>query len=754
MNAIAPVAERNGALLGLEDERALMELATRPCESGRREFELDVPDMRCANCAGRIETALARVPSVDRVRVNAVRHHISLEFDPNRATLSDIMGAVSAAGYTPVVTPRADDDPALKAEHRTQIKRLGVAGIGMMQVMMFSIALYVGPGTDMNAFYESLMRWVALAFTTPVVLYSAAPFFRNAYICLSDWFDPRGGNQSLSMDVPVALAIGIAFMASVSATVSGSGHVYFDSVTMFTFLLLGARLLEQSSRLRLARMDNWLAMLPQRVNVARDGVNLDVPITQVRAGDIVRVAAGDRVPVDGIVTDGASEVDEAALNGESTSVSRQPGDQLFAGTLNVSQPLAMVVTAQVSDTRMAAIARLAQRATLDKPPVAALADKVARHFVTGVIVLALATYVTWQFIDPGHALWATIAVLVVSCPCALSLAMPTAMTASATALRRTGFIATRAHAIESLARITHVVFDKTGTLTGGKPQLMHVEPLAELTADHCKRIAGALEDRTNHPLSDAFDSNADGAVASDVRIHAGLGVAGTVGNARYRLGSAQFCRINRPPRDRTCTTIYLARETTVGMTPLAEFAIRVWLRDDAESTLRELERLSVTAEILTGDGATAAAEVSTALGAVPYSATMSPEAKLARVQDLVRGGSHLMMVGDGINDVPGLAAASVSVAPADGTDLAKSRSDGILLGRGLGALPRAIAIARRTRSIVRQNMTWAIVYNLTAIPLAAAGLVPPWVAAIGMSVSSLGVTLNAARLSRGEQAWR
>lgn len=246
MNAIAPVAERKGAMLGLEDERALMELATRVCESGRREFEIDVPDMRCASCAGRIETALARVPSVDHVRINPVRHHIRVEFDPTRATLSDIMTAVTTAGYTPVVTPRADDDPALKAERRSQIKRLGVAGIGMMQVMMFSIALYVGPGTDMTAFYESLMRWVALAFTTPVVLYSAAPFFRNAYTCLLDWIDARGGSQSLSMDVPVALAIGIAFMASVSATVSGSGHVYFDSVTMFTFLLLGARLLEQS----------------------------------------------------------------------------------------------------------------------------------------------------------------------------------------------------------------------------------------------------------------------------------------------------------------------------------------------------------------------------------------------------------------------------------------------------------------------------------------------------------------------------
>ncbi len=743
----APVGTR----LGLEDERSLVDLVTREASDGHRELTLDVPDMRCASCAARIEQHLSALRGVGRVRINPARQQVLLTYDPVRLTLSAITDAVTDAGYTPVPTTRTNDDPELAAERRTHLKRLGVAGIGMMQVMMFSIALYAGAGQDMTPFYESLMRWVALAFTTPVLLYSAAPFFRNALSSAAGLFRPRGVRLvGLTMDVPVALALAIAYGASVVATVSGGDHVYFDSVTMFTFLLLTARLLEQSTRLKLARYDNWLAMLPAHVDLERNDHPERLPVTAIRPGDRVRVAAGARVPIDGWIIEGASDVDESPLTGETRPLPRGVGDRVFAGTVNTNQALVVEANTNIVDTRMAAIHRLAQRATFDKPPTVQLADSIARYFVLGVITLSLVTYLAWQWFDPGSALAATIAVLVVSCPCALSLATPAAITAAATALRRAGFVATRAHVIERLAKVTHVVFDKTGTLTGGKPELVAVEPVGALSAKACERIAVALEQHTDHPLSQAFAAADAPLVASTVRIHDGRGITGVIDGVAYRLGSAEFCRIARPARHRDHTTIYLAEDSGDRCIPLAEFSIRLWLRDDANATLAAIRRLGISAEILSGDSMAPTAEISVALDDLPYGAGCSPEAKLAHIQALTRKGEAVAMVGDGINDVPGLAAATVSIAPADSTDLAKTTSDAILLGRGLGAIARAIEVARRTRAIVKQNVMWALIYNVAAIPLAAAGLVPPWLAAIGMSASSLGVTLNAMRLTRNE----
>ncbi len=743
--------------LGPVDDAAVTALAARKNKAGGFELEVDVPDMRCASCASRIEATLRSLRSVRHVRVNAARRRVLLEFDATQIGVNDVVEALTRAGYTPMLAPRADNDPALLAERRTQLKRLGVAGIAMMQVMMFSIALYAGAMQDMTPFYDNLFKWIALGFTTPVVLYSAAPFFRNAVVSVAAWVQPRAERRGgLSMDVPVALAIAIAFAASVAATITGSGHVYFDSVTMFTFLLLAARLLEQGTRLRLARLDNWLAMLPEWLDVERDGKPLRVEIADVAVNDRVQIPAGARIPVDGLVANGATDVDESPLTGESGPIAKQVGDRVFAGTLNLDQPISMVATAATSDTRMATIHRLAQRAAFDKPRLALLADRIASHFVVAVLVLAALTYIAWQLLDPSQALWATIAVLVVSCPCALSLATPTAITAASAALRRSGFVTTRADVIERLSQVSHVVFDKTGTLTGGKPELISTEAMADVSAAECTRIATALESHTNHPLAEAFETEpaSDAIAAQDVRVAVGKGVSGRIDGVTYRLGSASFCGIGHAPRQRAESTVHLARETATGVVPLAEFRVRLWLRDDAAATLTRLRELGLDVELLTGDNAGAAAEVSSALADLPFRADMSPEAKLEHVRDRARGGASLLMVGDGINDVPSLAAATVSVAPIDATDLAKGRSDAILIGQGLSAIPRAIAVARRTRSIVRQNMTWAVAYNLTAIPLAACGLIPPWVAAIGMSLSSLGVTLNALRLGREVTPWK
>jgi len=746
---------------GFRDDPGLVDLVTHAIAADRRQLELEVPDMRCANCAGRIERALVGLDGVLEVRINPVRHHVVLDFDPSRIGLSALLGAVSAAGYTPIFSARPDDDPRLVAERRSSLKRVGVAGIAMMQVMMFSLALYAGEFAGMSDFYDTVFRWSALIFTTPVVLFSAAPFFSNALQSLRATFRaaPRENPTSigLAMDVPVALAIGVAFIASLAATLTGQGHVYFDSITMFTFLLLGARYLEQSTRHRLARFDNWLALLPESVSrLGDDGVTVEtVPLAGIRVDDRIIIAAGSRVPVDGQLLEGLSRIDESALTGESRLVDKGPGEQVFAGTLNVAQPMTVRVSARPIETRMAEIHRLAQRATLTKPGTVVLADTIARHFVSAVLLIAFITYVAWHFVDPAAALGVTISVLVVSCPCALSLATPTAITAAATALRRIGFVITRAHVLERLARIDHVVFDKTGTLTGGEVQLMAVEPLGALSKDACISIARALESRTIHPLADVFgQTNPTRHAVSDVRIYNGRGIEGCIDGVPYRLGSAEFCGIAQRSRHPELTSFYLVRAPVVSgtsMPALAEFGVRATLRDDVAATIDALRRLGVTCEIVTGDGSMPTAALSRELGGIPFRAEVTPEAKLAHIETLRAAGAQVAMVGDGINDVPGLAAAAVSITPADGTDLAKSASDALLLAPGVGSMARAVAVARRARRIIRQNVGWAVVYNLTAIPLAIAGFVPPWLAAIGMSASSLGVTLNAMRLGVTEE---
>ena len=735
--------------LPFRDDPDFVALVAHRVAADRYEVDLDVADMRCANCAGRIERSLAAIDGVERVRINPAQHRVVLDYDPNRVALSAVFDAVAAAGYTPMYVAREVDDPRARAERRRQLKGIAVAALAMMQVMMFSLPLYVAAVDHMSAYYVQLFRWSALLFTTPVVLYSARPFFDNARASFGGAFGR--GSTGLAMDVPVSLAIAVAFVASAVATVRGEGYVYYDSITMFVFLLLGARFLEQQARRRLGRFDHWLALLPEsarrETNAGVETISLDA----IRPGDRIVVPSGSRIAVDGDVVVGASQVDEATLTGESHPVAKAVGSRVYAGTLNIAQPITVVATARPAQTRVADIHRLAQRATLDKPRVAVQADAVARHFVAAVLALAAATFVFWHFADPVRALPAAIAVLVVSCPCALSLATPMAITVATLNLRSRGFVVTRAHVLERLARIRRVIFDKTGTLTGAAPELVAVETFAGTDAARAVAIARALEHRTDHPLSAAFAAtDAATPTATNVRIERGKGIAGSVDGVAYRLGNADFCNAQRPPLHPDLTTFYLATVAANGWpVVVGEFAVRMALRDDVPATLAALGRLGVDAEICTGDRAEPTRALAEGLG-IPFSADATPEGKLAHVRELAERGVDVAMVGDGVNDVPGLAAAAVSIAPADGTDLARAHSDAVVLAPGIGAIAHAIVVARAAQRVIRQNLTWAAVYNLVAIPLTVAGYVPPWAAAIGMSASSLGVTLNALRLARAD----
>lgn len=735
--------------LPFRDDPDFVGLVAHRVAADRYEVDLDVADMRCANCAGRIERALTAIDGIERVRINPAQHRVVLDYDPNRVALSAVFDAVSAAGYTPMYVTREVDDPRARAERRRQLKGIAVAALAMMQVMMFSLPLYVADADHMSAYYVQLFRWSALVFTAPVVLYSARPFFDNAFASFAGTLGR--GSTGLAMDVPVALAIGVAFVASAIATVRGVGDVYFDSITMFVFLLLGARFLEQQARRRLGRFDHWLALLPETARrETNDGVET-ISLEAIRAGDRIVVPSGSRIAVDGDVVAGTTQVDEATLTGESHPVAKTIGARVFAGTLNVAQPITVVATKRPAQTRVADIHRLAQRATLDKPRIAVQADAVARHFVAAVLTIAAATFVFWHFTDSPRALPAAIAVLVVSCPCALSLATPMAITVATLALRRRGFVITRAHVLERLARIKRVVFDKTGTLTGATPELVAVEAYGGFDSARAVQIARALEHRTDHPLSAAFATTEATPTAANVRIERGKGIGGEVDGIAYRLGNAEYCHVSSAPLHPDLTTFYLATVDVQGEPrAVTEFAVRMALRDDVGATLKALARLGVDAEICTGDRAEPTRALAAGLG-IPFSADATPEAKLAHVRELADRGVDVAMVGDGINDVPGLAAAAVSIAPADGTDLARAHSDAVLLAPGIGAIAHAIVVARAAQRIVRQNLTWAAAYNLIAIPLAVTGALPPWAAAIGMSASSLGVTLNALRLARSDK---
>jgi P-type Cu2+ transporter len=728
--------------LGLADDDAVAAALTQPLAGGLSQVGLHVPDMRCGACAERIGAGLNGLRGVARVATDPVQRRVAIDYDPNAVTLAQLLGNIERNGYTPLFTLPNRDDPAARAERHAQLKRLGVAGIGMMQVMMFSIALYASAYSPMDPSYRELFRIIGLLFATPVVLYSAQPFFAGATQSLRGW-RTSGRGVALSMDVPVALAIAAAYGASLFATVTGRGEVYFDSVTMFTFFLLGARYLEQAARHRLSRFDDWLSMFAESAMRHRDGSYESIPLAQIRAGDELLVSAGTRVPADATIIAGASNFDEAWLTGESTPVEKHIGANVYAGSINLQQPVTVRVDAAPAQTRMALLQRLADRAGLERPLALRSTDAVVRHFITAVLAIAAGTYVVWSWYRPEQAFATAIAVLVVSCPCALSLAAPTAYTAATTALRRIGFIVTRADLLDRLANATDVLFDKTGTLTGAGAQLVRTRIHGAADADSCVAIAAALERGANHPLAAAFVTSAGEPAIGHLTVQPGGGVEGICDGARYRLGSAAFCDVETRP-DSHYSSIYLTRNDTL----IATFELTTALRRDAATTIAALQQRGLNVEIVSGDAVTPTAAASRALSNVGYRAAVTPEQKLAYVRELQAHGRRVAMVGDGINDVPVLAAADASITPLEATDLAKHTSDAILLSRGLSPLVRAVDVARHTRTVIRQNLGWAILYNLGAVPLAATGHVAPWAAALGMSLSSLLVTLNALRLAR------
>ncbi|GAB2528448.1 heavy metal translocating P-type ATPase [Microbulbifer agarilyticus] len=708
-----------------------------------------VGGITCAACVWLIEKQLMAMPGVHRVSVNASTHRAQIVFDLSQVKLSELFAALTRIGYRPSPATAANNEQLIQQERRTAMRRLGVAGLGTMQVMMFAIALYFGGNKGIDVQFEQFFRWVSLVVATPVVCYAAQPFFAAAWRAL------RSGH--LIMDVPVSLAIGLAYGASVYATVFDTGEVYFESVSMFTFFLLLGRFVEMRARHRAGLASGGLAQLLPLAALRRgeDDELESVPVAALAVGEHILLRPGDTVPVDGVVTEGASGVDESILTGESELQQKVSGSRVFAGSVNSDSSLTVRISAAGSGTRLSAIEKLVEQAQLDKPEQAALADRIAGRFIAAVLCIAVAAFVFWWQQDPGRAFWVALSVLVVTCPCALSLATPAALAAATLRLQQLGLLVAKGHVLETLPTVDRVIFDKTGTLTEGAPQLRVVTPLRDgVSQESARDIAAALEVENNHPLARAFRPWFGNRSASNLRAITGQGVAGVSDGVEYRLGAPDFvgelCAsgFDMPTPAEPGQWLLLGD----GSGPVAWLGLGDHMRPSAKSAVRMLAGQGVAVELLSGDLSAEVPRLAELAGIRDYQAGASPEQKLQRLRRLQGDGQRVLMIGDGINDVPVLSGADVSVAMMSAADLAQSRADAILLKGDLCALPRAFALAASSRKIIRQNLSWAILYNLLALPLAFLGLVPPWAAAIGMSLSSLLVVVNALRLSRWQPA--
>lgn len=698
----------------------------------------------CAACSWLIETHLKKNPAIKTVSVNVSSHRCTIVWANRQESLSTIFKSLAQIGYKP--RPATDDQQQelFKQENRIALFRLGVAGFGMMQAMMVAVGIYFG-ATDT---WLEFLRWLSMLVATPVVFFSASPFFKAAWRSIK--------SKQLIMDVPVALAIGLAYLASAWATITSSGEVYFESVSMFTFFLLLGRYIEQRARHRnRLAFGNLAQLMPLTaccISVSGEEESVkNIPLKLLSVDDHVLVKAGDTFPCDGVVISGESEVVEALITGEAIPVIKKTGDKVIAGTLNGQSALRVRATATGSATQISAIERLAVQATEEKPRQVVTADKIARFFVGRLLVVCLGVFLFWWFKDSSRALWITLSVLVVTCPCALALAMPAALSAATANLRQRGFLVARGHVIDTLPQITRVLFDKTGTLTQGHFSIAKVKTLGALSEQQVLEIAAALEADSSHPIAKAFLNWQHKAIAKDLRHLTAAGIEGRVNEELYRIGTPEFTReiivgdkdeLTLPDQE----NLWLLLANSHGA--LAWFCLRDEVRPDARDAIVKLNQMGIEVELLSGDQSGAVACLASDLGIKAFTSGAKPDDKLAQLNMAQLRGDKVLMVGDGINDVPVLAGADVSVAMASASDLAQTRADTVLLNNQLILLPQAIEIAERTHSIIKQNLMFSLTYNLIALPVAAMGLVPPWAAAIGMTTSSLVVVLNALRLSK------
>ena len=718
-----------------------------------REASLLLENIRCPACLWLSERQLRSLRGVIAVHIDDATRRARVRWDPEQVRLSEILRAITRIGYIAHPYDAARSEELDHMRRRRSTERLIFAGAAGMFVMNFSLATYVMGAAEVAGqlpLWEVIGRWTSLLITGLILAYPGQDFFVGA------WQDLR--NRRLGMDVPVVLGLSIAWLGSLHATVTAQGDVYYDSIAMFVFLLLLARRLELRGKVAAAnRLDRLARIAPKTVRrIDSDGASSEVSVNDLAAGDHIRLLPGETLPVDATLLAGSSSFDESLLTGEANPVLKQPGDALVAGTVNGEQPVTAVVTRSVQTSALNEIRKLVERGLEHRPRYAMLADRVARWFVLVLLLIATLTAAVWYLYDPAHWLASTIAVLIVTCPCALALATPVALAVSAGRFVDLGILPLHMHALDALVRADVFAFDKTGTLTHGKPAVADVIPTGRLDRDRCLRVAAAMSATSEHPVARALRRPVTGVhmVAEPLENIPGAGIRCLLDGGEWRLGRPEFVTGDGElaPEISAAVDECRARGQLVSLLSgpagvQAVFALEDPLRADAPLMLHGLRQAGVGQfALLSGDAVDPVRRLSARLGIGESLHDMKPGDKLAWLRARQSQGHTVVMVGDGINDAPTLAAADASVSFADATDLANSSSDFLILGSNITPLVAARRLARRTRRIIAQNLSWAAAYNLVAVPFAAVGWIPPWGAAIGMSLSSLVVVMNASRL--------
>lgn len=701
-------------------------------EGKHNQIQLTVEGITCAACGWLIEKQLARVDGISQVAVNVAERRALVTWEPDNIALSGILKALKRIGYKALPFQPDQHEASYLTEQKQFLKKVGLAGLMTMQVMMLMTGLYFDLFGSIEAETRQYFYWIALVLTTPVVLYSGSTFYLGAIKAISA--------RSVNMDVPVTIAIFGTYIAGLKSTVLQTGDVYFESICMFIFLLLLSRYLEHRSRHQAtqisANMMQYIPVTAHRLNA--DGQLADCLAKHLQTGDMVIVKSGETIPVDGVIIEGRSAIDESMLTGEFEPVTKQPSAAVFGGTVNQQSTLTIEVKQPLKHALVNQIIRLQSSAMANKPKVAQMADTFSSYFVTAVLFISAATFAYWYWQGNDEAFWIAIAVLVATCPCALGLATPSALTCAMARLNKQGVLLKRADALEQLTTIDTIALDKTGTLTAGQFGLQQCWVADGYEEDTVMQIAASLESRSEHPISKAF-THKNVLPVSNFEVTAGGGIRGQVSGQDWRLGSARFTGV-APDTIASNANVFLMKDKQC----VAAFLVSDSLKPDTAATLETIADKQLV--LLSGDTQHNVDVIAKTLPIQSAYGGLTPEQKFDHVQALQAKGHKVLMLGDGINDAPVLASADVSLAVGNATDVARNAADIVLLSDSLSTVPPLLSLARQTRRKIRQNILWAVGYNLLILPFAVSGLLLPWMAVIGMSLSSIIVVTNSTRL--------